>query len=112
MATEPMVTKLLAEIESELLRAVPLAVQAAKVSEPVYAVILCYIDTTTNDYMPFVVVCPERVRQWAIERKGNDASWKIWSPVQELGSVTALPKRQYLQGEGLSFRIRACYKLL
>jgi hypothetical protein len=112
MATTPKLRKLLSEIEPELIRAFPLAAKAANISEPVYALILCYIDTTTNDYTPYVEVAPERVRRWAIERKGEEASWLIWRPRQELGGEGNLPKQQYVQGASLKTKIQACYKLL
>lgn len=112
MATDPLLNKLLTEIESELVRLFPEAARAARVVEPVYALILCYIDTTTDDYMPYVVVCPERVRRRAMARKGADASWMIWSPIQNFSDSAPLLKQQYLEGTALQLMIRACYKLL
>jgi hypothetical protein len=112
MTTRHNVRKLLAEIEPGLVRTFPLAARAAQVAEPVYALIHCYIDSTTDECTPFVVVVPERVRQRALERKGADASWLIWSPHQQLGGSAGLIRQQSLHDVSLQAKINACYKLL
>ena len=81
-------------------------------TEPVYALILCYMDATNGFPMPYVLVVPDRVRQRAFERKGVQASWMIWSPIQMLSSLTGPIKQQDLECHWLDLMIRACYKIL
>ena len=75
--------KRISEIEPMLLEQIPREVAKAQFSEPAYALILCYIDSTTDEYTPYVVVALDKSRQLALERKPDEASSIIWSPHQQ-----------------------------
>jgi hypothetical protein len=99
---------LLAQIEADLVRLVPAAAKAAAVPGPAYALILCYIDTTTDDVMPYVVVRSEAVWRRAVARKGGEASRLIWMPDGPLAVVHPhLNRRQPLEDSPLRAKIHA-----
>jgi len=106
------VDELLGVIEKELVRSYPLTAKAANVNESVYALILFYADTTTDDPMPYAEIAPECVRKWAVERTGDKAGWNIWKPGQEISGARRLVKSLGLQGDSLRANVRACYRLL
>lgn len=112
MAIRRRIRNLLSEIEAELIEMLPETAQAAHVDEPIYLLILCYIDTTTDEHSPFVAIVPERVRQRAIKRTGAEASRMIWFPRQLLGGSSALIREQSLENPALQAKIETCYELL
>ena len=70
----------LREIEATLIARVPAKVRELRMADPAYALILCYVDTTTDQYTPYGIVAPETARQRALAQHAHDASCWIWSP--------------------------------
>lgn len=100
---------LLAEIETSLLTLIPRSLKVVKQSQPAYALFLCYIDTTTDDHMPYLIVAGEGARQWAIERRGADASYVIWNPQQELTDCGNFIQKVTLDAPQIKALIERCY---
>lgn len=100
---------LLAEIETSLLTLIPRSLQTLKQSQPAYGLFLCYIDTTTDDHMPYLIVAGEGARQWAIERRGPDASHAIWNPQQELTDCGDFFQKITLDDPKVKALIERCY---
>ena len=107
MAQPSNVPRLLAEIEAALPKRILSTAWAIAPDEPVYTVIVCYSDNTSNQHMPLVMVAPERIRQWA--RKHACVSQDIWKPHVELSGSAKLLKTKFLQDPEVQTRIAACY---
>jgi hypothetical protein len=103
---------LLADIETGLVRLIPAAIKKHRISSPAYAVFLCYIDTTTDEHMPFAVVGLDSLRQYALERRGESASFDIWRPFQELVARKNELIHVKLTDSALAKKVERCYRLL
>lgn len=101
----------LKEIETALVVLVPEAVRQLKVEGPCYAVILCYIDSTTDEFTPYGLVAPEAVRAEALRADPAGAASSIWSPHQALTLPKPLPTFT-LEDAAFVARCQACYQYL
>jgi hypothetical protein len=104
--------RLLAQIEAALIELIPAALKEKRISRPSYAVFLVYMDTTTNEYTPYLLVAMDALRQYALERRGESASFYIWRPVQELHYRKNEFFEVALTDRTLSKKVDKCYRLL
>lgn len=95
---------MLAEIEAELVEALPAAVRKAKIKETAYGIMICYIDLTTDKYTPFVTVLPETYRSKCVA--DGDVSM-IWSLPAIPGITCRLP-----EGKPLNKKCNLVYEFL
>jgi hypothetical protein len=80
---------LLKEVEEHLVSEIPKIVRAAKVQEPVYALILQFtgVDTDPCFYFPPLFLPTEKLRRRVLPEDGNDGSYILWAvPEWETGS--------------------------
>lgn len=109
LATTPQATKLLAELEVALPKLIQSTARSIAPAEPIYAVIVCYSDNTSAEFMPSVIVSPEAVRQWA--KKYGAVDYDIWKPQVELSSDGSF-KRDWLKHPAVQKKIVTCYDIL
>ncbi len=87
---------MLAEIEAELVKAIVAVVRKRKIKERTYGLLVCYIDLTTDEYLPFVVVLPESFRLKCVANREADRIWRLpeMSGVEQLVPAgTALARK-------------------
>jgi hypothetical protein len=100
--------ELLKDIESRLFELIPAQLRQRKLERVAYALFLCYIDTTTNDHIPYPIVAFDDARKWMLEHHSADASHNLWQPQREMKRGTDFVEVP-LADSSLRDRIESCY---
>lgn len=108
-ADETTLASLLRTIEDTLIQTIPQTVKRLAITEPVYAVVIAYMDLTTDEYTPFFLVAPEKLRREWLQREGQtEGSWMIWFPPHLVERV----RETTTEGPQLREHCHACYEIL
>src|SRR5262249_24922113 len=84
-------------------------VSRLKITDHVYALFIVYMDLSTDEYTPYLMVPRESVRREIVEREGpTDGSSIIWMP----GHLSQFAREIKCEGPELRRKCQECYDLL